>query len=201
MAEWADTKLLWDRVLTGYEEEEEFDPVVGCLHTCQLPLRFGIPCRHWMYLSFSSSPKNEDDGDTHRQLPLSLFHPQWYLDGPSVVRDPWRITWESVRKPPPRVRMAHAQGSDSAEEEVEDEEEEERSRFARRGEEMVNHTARGVVKLLRTLPLGDAGNLAVALRDTAQELVTRQVVKTQRRQEAPSELPAALPKPNVRKFT
>jgi hypothetical protein len=143
MVEWDITKSLRDRVLAGYEEEEKFDPTAGCLYLCQLPLRFGIPCRHWMYLSFSPSLENKNEGDIYRQLPLSLFHPRWYLDGPSVVRDPWRITWdESIYKPLPRVRKARAQDSDGAEEEVEGKEEEERSRFAGRGEEMVNHAAR-----------------------------------------------------------
>jgi hypothetical protein len=54
----------------------------GCPLACELPLRYGLPCRHWMYEAVvRASP-----------IPLSLVHPRWLLNGPAVVRK-WTMTY------------------------------------------------------------------------------------------------------------
>jgi hypothetical protein len=62
--EWSITKRLADDIEKG-EEEFEFDSNKGCTFGCQLLVRFGLPCKHWMYASIVEETP----------LPLSLFHP------------------------------------------------------------------------------------------------------------------------------
>ncbi|KAF8534060.1 hypothetical protein BDD12DRAFT_897042 [Trichophaea hybrida] len=47
----------------------------GTCITCPLPLRLGLPCRHFMLPA----------AQTGTPVPLSLLHPWWWLDGPAVV--------------------------------------------------------------------------------------------------------------------
>jgi hypothetical protein len=75
MAEWRATKDFSDAIDSSDEDPFEFDEAIGCLCECELPLRFGLPCKHWMLLFYLSK----------RPLPLSLFYPRWLLDGPAVV--------------------------------------------------------------------------------------------------------------------
>jgi hypothetical protein len=49
----------------------------GCLFACELPLRYSLPCRHWLYKAVVRS----------WAIPLTLLHPRWLLDGPPVVRN------------------------------------------------------------------------------------------------------------------
>jgi hypothetical protein len=49
--EWTATKRMADDIEEGKEEEFEFDPDKGCTFDCELPAKFGLPCRHWMYTS------------------------------------------------------------------------------------------------------------------------------------------------------
>jgi len=77
--EWSATKQMADDIEEGKEEEFEFDPDIGCSFGCELPVRFGLPCRHWMYSSVVEDCP----------LPLSLFHPRWLFDGPAVLYDRW----------------------------------------------------------------------------------------------------------------
>jgi hypothetical protein len=77
--EWSATKQMADDIEEGKEEEFKFDLDMGCSFGCELPARFGLPCRHWMYSSVVKDCP----------LPLSLFHPRWLFDGPAVLYDCW----------------------------------------------------------------------------------------------------------------
>jgi hypothetical protein len=55
---------------------EDLDKKEGCQFQCELLIRYGILCKHWLYQSFIEKT----------QVPMSLFHPRWLLDGPLVVR-------------------------------------------------------------------------------------------------------------------
>jgi hypothetical protein len=108
----------------GKRESEEFDLEKGCQYQCELLVRYGIPCRHWMYVAYSREC----------QLPLSLFHPRWPLYGPVVVRRRWKMTWDKDDLPLPR--QLTLEGSD---------------RFRKRGTEMVKTIALAVVHNIRKL--------------------------------------------------
>ena len=87
--EWSATKKMANDIEEGKEEEFEFDICVGCTFSCELPARFGLPCRHWMYSYIVEECP----------LPLSLFHPRWLFDGPVVLYDHWVMTWDPELAP------------------------------------------------------------------------------------------------------
>jgi hypothetical protein len=93
--EWSATKQLADDIEDRKEEEFELDPDVGCSFGCELPIRYGLPCRHWMYASVIKE----------YPLPLSLFHPRWLFNGPAVLYDRWVMGWDP-KQPFPEVRYA-----------------------------------------------------------------------------------------------
>ena len=127
MTEWSNTKIMGLAIEAGEEEAFDFDPEnPRCSLACELPLRYSLPCKHWMYLAFVDSC----------QLPLSLFYPWWLFDGPVVLHERWYMLWktgeDALRAPSP------ARGLDLS-----------RSRFHGRGEEMVKGAAMETVLLLR----------------------------------------------------
>ena len=77
MKEWSSTKRMADEIKEGKDEEFEFNQDEGCGFSCELPVRYGLPYKHWMYVNIVEK----------YQLPLSLFHPCWHLDRPSVLYD------------------------------------------------------------------------------------------------------------------
>ena len=80
--EWSVTKKMANDIEEGKEEEFEFDLYVGCTFGCELPARFGLPCRHQMYSSIVEE----------HPLPLSLFHLQQLFNRLVVLYDQWVIT-------------------------------------------------------------------------------------------------------------
>ena len=76
MEEWATTKDLFDAIQEG--KATVFQPPENgeeCPFECELPLRFRLPCKHWMYPHFYLKTP----------LPIGLFHPRWLLNGPLVI--------------------------------------------------------------------------------------------------------------------
>jgi hypothetical protein len=75
MAKWRATKDFSDAINSGGEDPFEFNKVIRCLYKCELPLHYGLPCKHWMLLFY-----------LYREpLSLSLFYPQWLLNGPAII--------------------------------------------------------------------------------------------------------------------
>ncbi|MCJ1356299.1 MAG: hypothetical protein MMC33_006293 [Icmadophila ericetorum] len=95
--EWEATKLLGDAIEKGETDEVYIDvdnEDHQCPEECELPLRFGLPCRHWMYTAFiHDSP-----------LQLSLIDPRWLLDGPEKVLD-----WTMSGEPPTEAEIMEMQ--------------------------------------------------------------------------------------------
>jgi hypothetical protein len=75
MVEWRATKDFADAIDSSDKEPFDFNEVIGCPSECELPLRFSLPYKHWMLPFYLSK----------RSLPLSLFYPRWFLDGPAVI--------------------------------------------------------------------------------------------------------------------
>ncbi|KJZ68301.1 hypothetical protein HIM_12309 [Hirsutella minnesotensis 3608] len=75
------------RRVTGTELDKEREALSassqpGCPFSCELPSRYSLPCRHWLYEVVVRS----------WYIPLSLLHPRWLLDGPAVVRH-WSMSY------------------------------------------------------------------------------------------------------------
>jgi hypothetical protein len=45
-------------------EELDFEPKTECLKGCELPTRYSLPCKHWLFLVLAKKVS----------IPLSLFH-------------------------------------------------------------------------------------------------------------------------------
>lgn len=53
----------------------------SCIYDCELPLRYGLPCKCWLYSCVANSIP----------IPISLIHPRWLIEGPSFVIS-WRMS-------------------------------------------------------------------------------------------------------------
>jgi hypothetical protein len=122
-------------------EEEEAralrNPGPICPLAYALPLRYSLPCKHWMYPTFLRGC----------QLPLSLFHPRWLFDGPLVLYESWQMSRYSAQQAPSPTRDP----------------DQSRSCFHGRSEEMAKGAALETVLLLRQCPPSVAENYAVAV--------------------------------------
>jgi hypothetical protein len=183
MTEWSNTKIIGLAIDAGEEEAVDFElegevcalrsPRPICPLAYALPLRYGLPCKHWMYPAFLRGC----------QLPLSLFHPQWLFDGPPVLYERWHMSWDGAQQAPSPARDPDLF----------------RSRFHSRGEEMVKGAALETVLLLWQCPPSVAENYAVAVRDMNAVLLEKQQLLA-RAKETPLKLPPPLPQPNAREF-
>lgn len=82
--EWEATKKLGDSIEFGQAEEVLIDMEMNnptCPLDCELSLRWGLPCQHWIYPAFIHQVP----------FPVSLIHPRWFLDGPPRLETPWKI--------------------------------------------------------------------------------------------------------------
>ena len=157
MTKWSNTKIIGLAIKGREEEAMDFNleslnlegSRPACPLACELPLRYGLPCKHWMYPAF----------EKNCQLPLSLFHPRWLFDGPPVLYEVWKTSWhnDNERAPSPTRDLDAS-----------------RSRFHGRGEEMVKGAAMEAVLLLRKCPPSLAENYAVAVRDMNAALLEKQ---------------------------
>ena len=93
--EWLEAQKLAEDIRIGSVEswvvEGEYLQNSGCMLACELPLRYGLPCRHWMHQFCKQQP--------YLPLPLSLFHPRWHKDNKSWLSRPWKMSY-SVNTPP-----------------------------------------------------------------------------------------------------
>jgi hypothetical protein len=121
MMEWSNIKIIGLAIDKRGEEAVDFksessEPECS---GCELPLRYGLSCKHWMYPAFLKDC----------QLPLSLFYPRWLFDGLPVLHERWKMLWSDSTKVPLPTRIPETS----------------RSRFHGRGEEMVNSVGSSVV--------------------------------------------------------
>jgi hypothetical protein len=85
MREWQETKKHGERIAEG-EEAVEFDRESGCRLDYEPSTHYDLPCRHWMLVAI----------EPRCQLPPSLFHPKWSLDGPVVIYEPWKVSCQDI---------------------------------------------------------------------------------------------------------
>ena len=79
-------KELYDIEQVQGDDNDEFETEIGCQQLCELPLRYRLPCKHWMLHFYR---KDEP-------IPLNLFHPRWLINGPPVLQNPWQIRLDNI---------------------------------------------------------------------------------------------------------
>jgi len=156
-----------DDIEEGKEEEFEFDPDKGCTFSCELPARYRLPCRHWMYTSVVEETP----------LPLSLFHPRWHLDGPAVLHHRWVMTWDP--------KLETALGPVASKRYAGD-------RYIARGLQLAEELALAVLEKLCSLPPGMAESFANSFAKGTESLLAQQNKQLQSRQDFPPTLPEPL---------
>jgi hypothetical protein len=156
-----------DEIEAGDAEEFDFDPDEGCTFGCELPARFGLPCRHWMYASVVEECP----------LPLSLFHPRWLFDGPAVLHERWVMSWDPELMPALGPSLADRHAGD---------------RYAAQGQQMVEESALAVFDKLKRLPPGMKESFAKAFAKGAESLLAQQESMLASQEAFPPTLPEPL---------
>ena len=156
-----------DEIEEGKDEEFEFNRDEGCSFSCELPVRYGLPCRHWMYASIVEKC----------QLPLSLFHPRWHLDGPSVLYDRWVMTWNPELDEEGGPTLASHYTDDW---------------YAAHGLQRAEESALAVLEKLKNMPAGMAELFANTFIKGAESLLTQQDKIHASRERFPLMLPKPL---------
>lgn len=82
----------------------------GCVHDCKMPLRYGLPCKCWLY----------DCVVGYTPIPISLIHPRWFFNGPFVVLSSWRMTLDYQLNFKDMLNLARAGRTQEEENEVEE---------------------------------------------------------------------------------
>jgi hypothetical protein len=176
MAEWNKAKALGDRVKDG--EDLQFNELTGCARGCDLPVRQGIPCYHWMcYFYLQQEP-----------LPLLIFHPRWLLDGPPFLQKRWVMTLptstenpEVLESPAESLSFNRYAGD----------------KFVNRGAEVIIKAALKAAAIHTNLPPGEATKFAAAFERSTAKLNQKQEEIVAKRQILPAHLPKALRQPKL----
>ena len=73
----------WERTKEAVDKQElDYGDYAPASCDCQLIARWGLPCRHFLVLSYLRGS----------EIPKSLFHPRWWINGPPVSSANWRPT-------------------------------------------------------------------------------------------------------------
>jgi hypothetical protein len=171
MREWSATKVLGDHIEDG--QSLDFEPGTECRSACELPIRFGLPCRHWLYKVFVDNVP----------IPLSLFHPRWLLDGPAVLHERWTMSWDLTLNLQQQSSDRHTG-----------------DRYSRRGEDLIMEAALAAIEKHKTLPAGQAETFASRFKIGTEKLAVAQDKLTASLNALPLTLPAPLVEPNLRQF-
>jgi hypothetical protein len=149
----------------------DFDVELGCQVFCELPLRFGIPCKCWMAHFFRCD----------KPIPLSLFHPRWLFDGPPFLSEPWKMSFDNVKYDQSTILEDRYQGD----------------RFANRGDQLILDTALLMAEKHKNLPPGEAAKFAIAFKEINDTLANRQYEKLKGKEVLPSRLPDKIVQPKL----
>jgi hypothetical protein len=140
-----------------------------------LPLRYGLPCHHWL---FQACLKDEP-------IPISLFHPQWLLDGPPALAQPWRMSYQSQE---PQQRPGIVEDRQAGD------------RFRRGGEELLASVALSAELAREHLGGQEGEELAHAIAGDTAERVSQAMRMREKRENLPARLPDRIHVPVIRAF-
>jgi len=171
-------KELYDIEQSGSKKDDDnddkFDPNIGCQQLCELPLRYRLPCKHWMLHFYR---KNEP-------IPPNLFHPRWLIDGPPVLHKPWQIRLDNID---------YTRGGNT----ITMEAERTGDRSLGAGKQLIIDTTMAIVEKHQNLPPGEKEAFALAFKKMSDSLATNQDQKLQRLKAIPRRLPDPIVQPKV----
>ena len=186
--EWEATKLLGDAIEKGENDEVYIDvdnENPQCPEECELPLRFGLPCRYWMYTAFiHDSP-----------LPLSLINPRWLLDGPEKVLD-WTMSGEL----PTKAEIMEMQTVATAKEISKHLDRHASDKFRNHGQNLMMTTAIAAIEEQGKLNGPQAEAFAQAFQKATDHITATATERGEHLEQIPLELPATLKTTKVKEF-
>ena len=165
-------KELYDKEVLRGEKDDEFDPEFGCEQLCELPLRYRLPCKHWMLYFYH---KNEP-------IPINLFHPRWLVDGPSILHKPWQIRLDN---------FDYTTSDDTSTEENTGD------RSLGAGKQLIIDTTLAMIEKHQNLPPGEKETFALTFKKMSDSLAKNQDQKLERLTAIPRRLPDAIVQPKV----
>ena len=129
----------WDLDLTDDDADEVLSapnaPEEGCQLSCSLPLRYGLPCKCWLFQCVRME----------LPIPISLIHPRWLYDGPDYVAN-WSMSFDPDLDPSEYAqKVAESNEADNSSR---------GDRFARRGANLIEASALKAIDLHRSIPQG-----------------------------------------------
>jgi hypothetical protein len=173
--EWEATKKIGAQIEDGDESlKEQFEGSKECKLACELPVRWGLPCRHWLYQYYK----------TGALIPLSLFHPRWLLDHEPTDEE-WVIGGRREAEAEAEAELPHRYAGD---------------RYRDRGKNMTLEAANQLVELQAGLKGQEAEEFAQAFREMGDKLASKLQKQRQSRTKLPAQLPEAVLVPHVRHF-
>jgi hypothetical protein len=161
-------KYLYD---TTEEEDDIFEPKVSCKELCELPLRYRLPCKHWMLYFYR---KDE-------LIPINLFHPCWLIDGLFTLYESWYIRLDNhdyLTDEPIQERYVS-------------------DRSVRAGEQLILDKSRAVVYTHQKLFFIEKEVFARAFKKICDSLISWQDEKLDQLQQLPRRLPDAIIQPKL----
>ena len=168
MRELSAAKRLVDQVAEGWALD--FELKKPCTKGCQAPLRYGIPCQHWLYIAVADNIP----------VPISLFHPRWLLDGPAFLKERWVMSWDETQQ------LTLEQSSRYA-----------GDRFSHRGADLILESALTAIEKHKSLPAGQAENYASKFAKGTSHFNIQQDERTASLALLPLTLPEPLVEPNL----
>ncbi len=197
--EWGATKKLGDLVESGEEEEVELivsNEGTHCPLLCELPLRWSLPCRHWMYPAFVDVIP----------IPSLLIHPRWFFDGPDHLTNTWKMSFDpTLPAPTTRFSTIHTDqtGPTFVTSRMDTEEVYERhagDQYRDHGKNMMMKAPLDVIEKQKAFHGAAAEDFARAFQKQTVEISEAVKERLERQQILPAQLPPSFKESNLRKF-
>jgi hypothetical protein len=155
-----------------YPETPDLDYEPICLLDCQLPIRYGLPCRCFLFHCML----NQDP------IPLSFIHPRWHCNGPDIVRD-WHMSRVEITpiQHQTREHAQHPRDRDGGD------------LFQRNGKELILNKSLDILKTHERLTAPEQIKFAITVKDTIDKVSKVFQDRREKQQVMPSEIPKALP--------
>jgi hypothetical protein len=189
MQEWEHTKKLGEEIEDNVVQIEGFDIYADnaeCPYKCQLPERFGLPCRHWMLGAY----------EMKLAIPMSLVHPRWLRDGPPFLNSPWKMTFaveETTSNDNSHIASGMGSTIDTSTQSAETTQDRYiGDRYRNRGKNLMMRTAMEALEVQEELTGQDAEEYVDLFKTGVEKLHQRIGERNERRQEMPAVLPDVL---------
>lgn len=169
-----------------------------CPLGCELPLRWGLPCRHWMYHTLFDESA----------IPLSLVPPRWFFDGPDYLEQQWNMNYSHDQEftyafLPNATINPSAASEVYPSQEIKTEAKYERhagDQYQNHGQSLILDVALQVVEKQKEFSGAAAEEFAQTFKVQTAKIVEAVKAREEKRKILPPQLPLPLKEPKLRSF-